>query len=109
VTIVTTVTKSVVHRAWTDLEPKLIAFLATGLTATALVSAADYVGLKLPEGLASLIVLIVAGIAGYVKSSTSKVPPVAAAVVTPAPVEVPAVTPAPVVPLEVAVAPVVGA
>jgi hypothetical protein len=95
-TIVITVTKNVIHRAWSDLEPKLITFLATGLTATALVSAADYVGLKLPDGLASLIVLVVAGIAGYIKSSTSKVP---APAITPA-------IPAVVAPVEIPTAPV---
>ena len=68
-----TVTVTVLKRAWTDLEPKLIAFLATGLTATAVVSAADYVGVHLPDGLAALIVLLVGGVAGYVKSSTNKV------------------------------------
>ena len=68
-----TVTVSVLKRAWTDLEPKLVAFLATGLTATAVVSAADYVGVHLPDGLAALIVLLVGGVAGYVKSSTNKV------------------------------------
>ena len=68
-----TVTVTVLKREWHDLEPKLVAFLATGLTATALVSAADYVGVHLPDGIAALIVLIVGGIAGYIKSSTSKV------------------------------------
>ena len=68
-----TVTVTVLKRAWSDLEPKLLAFLATGLTATAVVSAGDYVGLHLPDGLAALIVLLVGGVAGYVKSSTNKV------------------------------------
>ena len=68
-----TVTVTVLKRAWSDLEPKLLAFLATGLTATAVVSAADYVGVHLPDGLAALIVLLVGGVAGYVKSSTNKV------------------------------------
>jgi hypothetical protein len=77
--IIRTITKNVITRAWHDIEPKLLAFLATGLTATALIAAADYVGIHLPDGLASLIVLIVGGIAGYIKSSTSKV------VATPAP------------------------
>ena len=72
--IIRTITKNVLTRAWHDLEPKLLAFLATGLTATALIAAADYVGIHLPDGLASLIVLIVGGIAGYIKSSTVKVP-----------------------------------
>ena len=86
-----TVTVTVLKRAWTDLEPKLIAFLATGLTATAVVSAADYVGVHLPDGLAALIVLLVGGVAGYVKSSTNKVD-----VPVDAPVEV---VPAPVAPV----------
>ena len=72
--IIRTITKNVLTRAWHDIEPKLLAFLATGLTATALIAAADYVGIHLPDGLASLIVLIVGGIAGYIKSSTVKVP-----------------------------------
>jgi hypothetical protein len=71
--IIRTITKNVITRAWHDIEPKLLAFLATGLTATALIAAADYVGIHLPDGLASLIVLIVGGIAGYIKSSTSTV------------------------------------
>lgn len=81
-----TVTVTVLKRAWTDLEPKVVAFLATGLTATAVVSAADYVGVHLPDGLAALVVLIVGGIAAYVKSSTNKVD--APADVVPAPVAV---------------------
>lgn len=80
-----TVLVTIIQRAWHDLEPKLIAFLATGLTATAIISGADYVGIKLDPSLASLIVLVVAGLAGYVKSSTTKVtvenPPAATPVV----------------------------
>ena len=72
-TITRIVTVHVLKRDWTDLESKVLAFLATGLTATAVVSAADYVGVHLPDGLAALIVLVVGGIAGYVKSSTNKV------------------------------------
>ena len=97
-----TVTVTVLKRAWTDIEPKLLAFLATGLTATAVVSAADYVGVHLPDGLAALIVLLVGGVAGYVKSSTNKVD---------APVDVTPVTVAPdaAVAPDATVAPVVAA
>ena len=84
-----TVAVSILKRDWNDIEPKLLAFLATGLTATAVVSAGDYVGVHLPDGVAALIVLVVGAIAGYVKSSTSKVP---------APVEVVPATVAPVTP-----------
>ena len=100
-----TVTVSVLKRDWNDIEPKILTFLATGLTATAVVSAGDYVGIHIPVGLAMLIVLIVGAIAGYAKSSTSKVS--VPADVVPAPVEV---LPAPVAPVapEV-VAPVVAA
>ncbi len=82
--IIRTITKNVLTRGWHDIEPKLLAFLATGLTATALIAAVDYVGIHLPDGLASLIVLIVGAIAGYIKSSTVKVAPPAPAVLPPA-------------------------
>lgn len=71
-TVIKTVIVSVIKRAWHDLEPKLVAFLATGLTATAVIACADYVGIHLDPSLASLIVLVVCGLAGYVKSSTTK-------------------------------------
>ena len=93
-----TVTVTVLKRAWTDLEPKLIAFLATGLTATAVVSAADYVGVHLPDGLAALVVIIVGGIAGYVKSSTNKVDTTVDVVPAPVAVVAPEVV-APVAPV----------
>ena len=68
-----TVTVTVLKRDWNDLEPKLLAFLATGLTATAVVSAGDYVGIHIPVGLAMLIVMVVGAVAEYIKSSTNKV------------------------------------
>ena len=68
-----TVTVSVLKRDWNDIEPKLLAFLATGLTATAVVSAGDYVGLHIPVGLAMLVVMVVGAVAEYIKSSTTKV------------------------------------
>lgn len=91
-TIVNTITKNVLKRAWTDLEPKVLAFLATGLTGTAIVGAADYVGVHIDPTLAVAVATVVATIAGYLKSSTTKVPVVATpAVVTP--VEVATVPP----------------
>jgi len=106
-----TVTVTVLKREWHDLEPKLVAFLATGLTATAVVSAGDYVGIHLPDGLAALIVLIVGGIAGYVKSSTNKVeaPPVEVAPVEVVPAPVALVSPDATVVPDASVAPVVAA
>ena len=89
-----TVTVSVLKRDWNDIEPKLLAFLATGLTATAVVSAGDYVGLHIPVGLAMLVVMVVGAVAEYIKSSTTKVS--VPADVAPAPVEV---VPAPVAPV----------
>jgi putative flippase GtrA len=73
-TIVNTITKNVIKRAWTDLEPKLLAFLATGLTGTLIVGAADYVGVHIDPTLAVAVATVVATIAGYLKSSTTKVP-----------------------------------
>jgi len=68
-----TVTVTVLKRDWNDIEPKLLAFLATGLTATAVVSAGDYVGIHIPVGLAMLVVMVVGAVAEYIKSSTTKV------------------------------------
>jgi hypothetical protein len=69
---VSTIIKTVTRRAWHDLEPKLIAFLASGLTATGLVEAAKYAGITLDPGQAGLVVLIVGVVAGYIKASTAK-------------------------------------
>jgi hypothetical protein len=81
-TIVNTITKNVLKRAWGDIEPKVLAFLATGLTGTLIVGAADYVGVHIDPTLAVAIATIVATIAGYLKSSTTKiVAPVVAPVV----------------------------
>ena len=82
-TTVITVTKNIIHRAWNDLEPKLIAFLATGLTASGLIWVADYVGFKLTAPEAGLIVLLVGTIAGYIKASTTTVLPVSPIPVAP--------------------------
>jgi hypothetical protein len=70
---VSTIVKTVTRRAWTDLEPKLIAFLATGLTVTGVITAADYAGIHINADQASLAVVIISAIAGYIKKSTSTV------------------------------------
>lgn len=87
--ITKTVTTSVITRAWNEIEPKLIAVLATGLTATGLIQYGDILGVHLSAEQAGLAVLIVSAIAGYIKSSTSKVPvePPVAPVVAPAPAD----------------------
>jgi len=94
-TTVITVTKNVIKRAWNDLEPKVIAFLATGLTVSGLLWAADYVGIHVTQAQAGLAVLVISGIAGYVKSSTTTVLPVTP--VTPAVALVAAPVAAPVI------------
>lgn len=71
-TIIRTITKTIATRAWHDLEPKVVAYLATGLTSTALIAFADYAGVRLDPSLAALIVILLGAIAGYIKSSTSK-------------------------------------
>lgn len=98
-TKISTVIKSVVKRDWNDLEPKLVAFLATGLTASGVIEAAKYAGITLDPGQAGLAVVLLSSIAGYIKSSSSKADApnadVAAAPVVAAPA-------APVAPVEVA-------
>lgn len=64
-----------VRRAWSDLAPKLLAFLATGLTASGLVTLAAYFGFVLDVGLASALVVAVSAIAGYfVKDNVTVTP-----------------------------------
>jgi hypothetical protein len=103
-TIVHTVTKNVLHRAWTDLEPKVVTFLATGLSAGVIVEAAGYLGYPINPGLAIVLSTVIASVFGYVKSSTSKVvTPVTPVAITPA---IPPVVPVAVPPVETPVAPV---
>ncbi|TFB96514.1 MULTISPECIES: hypothetical protein [unclassified Cryobacterium] len=72
-TTITIITKNVLKRAWTDLEPKLLAWLISGLTASILITGLDYVGVHISAGAAGAIVLIVGTIAGYIKASTTTV------------------------------------
>lgn len=65
-----------VIRAWNKLAPKLIAFLATGLSASSIIAIADeYFDVTLPLGLTGLIVTIVSTVAGYLKADTAEIPP----------------------------------
>jgi predicted deacylase len=66
-----TIVKTVTKRAWHDIEPKVLAFLATGLTAGVVVEAGDYVGIHVSPALAVLVSTVVAAVAGYIKKSTS--------------------------------------
>jgi preprotein translocase subunit Sec61beta len=68
---VSTVIKTVTRRAWHDIEPKVLAFLATGVSAGLVVEAGDYAGIHVNPSLAVLISTIVAAVAGYIKKSTS--------------------------------------
>jgi hypothetical protein len=67
-----TVTKSVIARDWSDVEPKVLAFAATGVTASVVIEVAGYLGFHVNAGLASAIAVVVATVAGYVKKSTVK-------------------------------------
>lgn len=68
---VSTIVKTVTKRAWHDVEPKVLAFLATGVTAGLVVEAGDYVGIHVSPALAVLVSTVVAAVAGYIKKSTS--------------------------------------
>lgn len=81
-TKISTVIKSVIKRDWNDLEPKLVAWLAAGLTTSGVIEVAKYAGVTLDPGQAGLVVLIIGSIAGYITKSSSK----AAAVAPAAPV-----------------------
>lgn len=70
---VSTQIKTVAKRAWHDIEPKVLTFAATGLSAGLVTEAANYVGVSINPGLAVVISTCIASIAGYLKSSTNKV------------------------------------
>lgn len=79
---VTTVTKNVLTRDWNDLEPKLLTFLATGVTASGLILIGNYLGLMITAPEASLGVILISAIAGYIKKSSQTLPAPAAVTVT---------------------------
>lgn len=97
------VSKNVLTRDWNDLEPKLLTFLATGVTASGLILIGNYLGLTITAPEASLGVVLISAIAGYLKKSSQTLP---VAPVKPAtPVVAPTVAKPPVAPT-VAVPPV---
>jgi hypothetical protein len=98
-TIVQTITTSVIHRAWGDIEPKLLATLATGVSASFITEAASYVGYSINPGLAVLLSSLIGLLVGYWKSSTSKVLTPMIPVAIPAPVAAPVVAPVVVAPI----------
>lgn len=56
-----------ITRAWSAIAPKLVAFLATGLTSSGLIWALQLAGLTLSAELASTIVLGVSSVAAYIQ------------------------------------------
>lgn len=54
-------------RAWTQLAPKLVAFLATGLTASGLIAALQVVGVHISAELATILVGGIASVAAYIQ------------------------------------------
>ena len=80
-TIIATTTRNVLRRDWHSIEPKLLAFLATGITGAGVIAGAEFFGITLDPALASLVVIIAGAVAGFVKASTTTiVTPIAAAV-----------------------------
>lgn len=68
--------KDVTTRAWHDIEPKLIAWLTTGLTATGIIQYGDVVGVHITPAQGALAVVVVGTIAGYFKKSSAAAPAV---------------------------------
>jgi hypothetical protein len=59
--------KVTIKRAWNDVSRKLIAFLATGLTSTGLIAGLAYAGIHIDAPLATLLVVVISALAGYIK------------------------------------------
>lgn len=94
---VTTITKSIITRDWNDLEPKVVTFLASGLTVSGIITVGGYLGLHLTAPEASLAVVLISSIAAYIKKSSQTLPE---PVVAPKPIPAPAL--AAVAPVKVA-------
>lgn len=62
--------KTPILRAWNTLAPKLVAFLATGLSAAVVIQIAETFGYQLDPALAATISVVVGSIAGYIKKDT---------------------------------------
>jgi len=70
---VSTQVKTVIKRAWHDIEPKLIAWGLTGVTVSGIAGFAnDYLHIHISPLQAGLAVSIIGSIAGYLKASTNK-------------------------------------
>jgi len=54
-------------RAWTQLAPKLVAFLATGLTASGLIWVLQLAGITISAELAAILVGGIASVAAYIQ------------------------------------------
>lgn len=59
--------KQAITRAWSALAPKLVAFLATGLTASGVIYVAQLLGVAISPTLAALLVGGVSSVAAYVQ------------------------------------------
>lgn len=59
------------ERAWSALAPKLVAFLASGLTTSSLIIAAQFFGLTISTELALIVVGSVSTVASYIQSDPS--------------------------------------
>ncbi|HXH34316.1 MAG TPA: hypothetical protein VNJ54_07885 [Plantibacter sp.] len=63
-----------ITRLWSDIAPKLLAFLTGGTAASAIVYALDrYAGVQLEPGLAAFLVTLAATILGYFVKDTATV------------------------------------
>lgn len=72
-TVVTPPTPTVITRAWHDIAPKLLAYLATGLTGSAVVAILAALNITVAPGFAAAIVVGISAVAGYFVHDT--VPP----------------------------------
>ena len=63
---------TIAARAWHDIAPKLLAYLATGLTGSAVVSLLATFNITVAPGFAAAVVVAVGAIAGYFTPDNGK-------------------------------------
>lgn len=90
--------KVTIRREWANVAPKVVTFAATGVTASGFVYVLGTLGVTVSPSLASVAVVIISAIAGYLKSDTTLLR--GGGITQPAPVAAPVIVP--VVPAPVA-------
>ena len=68
------VTRTLVTRAWTEIEPKLVTSLVSGSATAGLLTILEAYGVNLPAYVIAMLPILAVAIAGYLKKSVVTIP-----------------------------------